>query len=53
MLSVLFIGQQTERISGQLPRSLLRNAWHFSEVAPEVRPAVHAALLCLKEGFEL
>ena len=39
--------QQTERISGQLLRSLLQNPRNFSEVAPEVRPAVHTALLCL------
>ena len=40
--------QQTERMSGQLLRSLLQNPRNFSEVAPEVRLAVHTALLCLK-----
>ena len=33
---------------GQLLRSLLQNPWNFSEVAPEVRPAVHAAPLRLR-----
>ena len=32
---------------GQLLRSLLQNAWNFSEVAPEVRPAMHTAALRL------
>ena len=40
--------QQTERMSGQLLRSLLQNPRNLSEVAPEVRPAVHTAPLCLK-----
>ena len=34
-------------ILGQLLRSLLQNPRNFSEVTPEVRPAVHTALLCL------
>ena len=38
---------QTERILGQLLRSLLQNPRNLSEVAPEVRPAVHTALFCL------
>ena len=45
---VAFMGnQQTQRILGQLLRSLLQNPQNFSQVAPEVRPAVHVALLCL------
>ena len=36
-----------QRILGQLLRSLLQNPRNFSEVAPEVRPAVHTSLLCL------
>ena len=36
-----------QRILGQLLRSLLQNLQNFSEVAPEVRPAVHAAPLHL------
>ena len=32
---------------GQLLRSLLQNPHNFSEVAPEVRPAVHTAALRL------
>ena len=36
---------QTQRILGQLLRSLLQNSRNFSEVASEVRPAVHTALL--------
>ena len=43
--------QQTERISGQLLRSLLQNPRNFSEVPPEVRPAVHTAFLCLIHRF--
>ena len=35
--------------SGQLLRSLLQNPRNFSEVAPEVRPAVHTAALRLKK----
>ena len=38
---------QTQRILGQLLRSLLQNPRNFSEVAPEVRPAVHTAALRL------
>ena len=36
-----------QRVSGQLLRSLLQNPRNFSEVAPEVRPAVHTAALRL------
>ena len=36
-----------QRILGQLLRSLLQNPRNFSEVALEVRPAVHTALLSL------
>ena len=32
---------------GHLLRSLLQNPRNFSEVAPEVRPAMHTAPLCL------
>ena len=39
---------QTKRILGQLLRSLLQNPRNFSEVAPEVRPALHTAALRLK-----
>ena len=39
---------QTQRILGQLLRSLLQNPRNFSEIAPEVRPAVHTAPLRLK-----
>ena len=39
--------RQTQRILGQLLRSLLQNPRNFSEVAPEVRPAVHTAALRL------
>ena len=41
---------QTQRILGQLLRSLLQTPPKFSEVAPgpEVRPAVHTAPLCLR-----
>ena len=41
---------QTKRILGQLLRSLLQNPRNFSEVAPEVRPAVHTAPLRLVFG---
>ena len=36
-----------QRVFGQLLRSLLQNPPNFSEVAPEVYPVVHTALLCL------
>ena len=39
---------QTQRILGPLLRSLLRNPRNFSEVAPEVHPAVHTAALRLR-----
>ena len=39
-----------QRVSGQLLRRLLQNLRNFSEVAPEVHPAVHTALLCLTSG---
>ena len=45
--------RQTKRILGQLLRSLLQNRQNFSEVAPEVRPAVHTAPLCLILNFLL
>ena len=38
---------------GQLLRSLRPNPQNFSEVAPEVRPAVHMALLCLISVLEV
>ena len=38
---------QTQCILGPLLRSLLQNPRNFSEVAPEVRPAVHTAALRL------
>ena len=34
---------ETQRVLGQLLRGLLQNPRSFSEVAPEVRPAVHTA----------
>ena len=37
---------------GATSRSLLHNSRNFSEVAPEVRPAVHTALLCLVSAIE-
>ena len=37
---------QTQRVIGQLLRSLLQKPQNFSEVAPEVHPAVHTAFLC-------
>ena len=37
--------RQMQRILGQFFRSLLQNRRKFSEVAPEVRPAVHTAAL--------
>ena len=45
--------QQTEHISGQLLRGLLQNLRNFSEVAPEVRPTVHMAPLCLNHASVL
>ena len=42
---------QTQHIFGQLLRCLIQNSWNLWEVAPEVRPAVHTALLCLKVLF--
>ena len=38
---------QLQYIQGQLLGSLLQSPPNFSEVAPEVRPAVATALLCL------
>ena len=38
---------QTQHILGQLLTSLLQSPRNFSEVALEVRPAMHTALLCL------
>ena len=46
----IYGNHQTQRILGQLLRSLLQNPWNFSEVAPEVRPAVHMPPLRLTEG---
>ena len=42
---------QTQRIWGQLLRSLLQNHRNFSEVASEVRPAVHTAALHLRSAI--
>ena len=39
--------RRTQRILGQLSGSLLQNPGNFSELAPEVRPAVHTAALRL------
>ena len=39
---------RTQRILGQVLRSLLQNPENFSKVASEVRPAVHTAPLCLR-----
>ena len=44
---------QTQRILGQLLRSLLQKPRNFSEVAPEVHPAVHTAALRLKKSQNL
>ena len=38
-----------QHMLGQLHRSVLQTPRTFSEVAPEVRPAVHTALLCLNQ----
>ena len=43
---------QTQSILGQLLRSLPQNPRNFSEVAPEVRPAVHTLFLRLTEGTQ-
>ena len=43
----------TQRILGQLLRSLLQNPRNFAEVGSEVRPVVHTALLCLTEAMRL
>ena len=45
----LCANHQTQRVLGQLLRSLLQNRRNFSEVAPEVRPAVHTAPLRRKK----
>ena len=47
----LYGNHQTQLILGQLLRSLLQNPRNFSEVAPEVRRAVHMAALCLNLGL--
>ena len=42
---------QTQRVWGQILRSLLQNPQNFSEVAPEVRPPVHTLLNLRAHGF--